>query len=198
MGSQFAAVHSSLYVMTQNNRLLMKLDSTNFGTVVQVRALPAHAMCSALTRELRLHACTCDACSCWHTAAARGGTAAAPINGTLCTRTLLQVMIGASEVGSVVPLVKEGQVVKKVGALQAGSTHCSLGRLLRASAHHSAECSLPSSNGAAHSLWAASMHLQARSEGYACSCCCWQVLLLLPPAVIVVSCPLLPAHVHAL
>jgi hypothetical protein len=27
---------------------------------------------------------------------------------------LLQVMIGASEVGSVVPLVKEGQTVKKV------------------------------------------------------------------------------------
>jgi hypothetical protein len=32
----------------------------------------------------------------------------------------LQVMIGASEVGSVMPLVKEGQTVKKVSSATAG------------------------------------------------------------------------------
>ncbi|KAF6253516.1 phosphatidylserine decarboxylase-domain-containing protein [Scenedesmus sp. NREL 46B-D3] len=58
MASEFAAVHSRMDIMVDNDRIVMEFDSKEFGTVVQV-------------------------------------------------------MIGASEVGSVMPLVKEGQHVKK-------------------------------------------------------------------------------------
>jgi hypothetical protein len=64
---------------------------------------------------------TCDAML-WHTAPPpwdhSGNNKLRPLKG--CTHVILcllavQVMIGASEVGSVRPLVKEGQTVKKVG-----------------------------------------------------------------------------------
>jgi phosphatidylserine decarboxylase len=58
MGSQYAAIHSRVDIMTENDRIVMEFDTEAFGTVVQV-------------------------------------------------------MIGASEVGSVMPLVKEGQAVTK-------------------------------------------------------------------------------------
>ncbi|WIA37971.1 hypothetical protein OEZ86_001347 [Tetradesmus obliquus] len=58
MASEFAAVHSCMDIMVDNDRLVMEFDSKEFGTVVQV-------------------------------------------------------MIGASEVGNVMPLIKEGQHVKK-------------------------------------------------------------------------------------
>ncbi|KXZ53485.1 hypothetical protein GPECTOR_7g935 [Gonium pectorale] len=58
MGSEWAATHSSMNVMAENERMVMEIDSPEFGPVVQV-------------------------------------------------------MIGASDVGSIVSLVKEGQTVRK-------------------------------------------------------------------------------------
>jgi phosphatidylserine decarboxylase len=37
MGSQFAAVHSHMDIMTENDRIMMEFDIKEFGTVVQVR-----------------------------------------------------------------------------------------------------------------------------------------------------------------
>ena len=36
MGSQYAAIHSHMDIMTQNDRIVMEFDTEHFGTVVQV------------------------------------------------------------------------------------------------------------------------------------------------------------------
>jgi phosphatidylserine decarboxylase len=37
MASEFAAVHSLLDIMSENDRIVMEFDSSEFGTVLQVR-----------------------------------------------------------------------------------------------------------------------------------------------------------------
>jgi phosphatidylserine decarboxylase len=48
MGSQFAAVHSHMDIMTENDRIVMEFDTKDFGTVVQVSGC-CFAKCESFT-----------------------------------------------------------------------------------------------------------------------------------------------------